>query len=421
MQPDRPYRPKVSRETRLLLTAAVLALAVLWLLARIRFQGLPATPIPAVFSQLSSSPRYDDLSGQLAQIQSRLQPSLLLLDAEAGTASRQVAIKLRDDLVVTLAPIGTVRAPRRGITLLAHDPASGLAVASAMTAAAMPLALPWMPRRLQQPQYLFAARGGDTGVSLYPLFVGSLTAIETPLWTGQVWTAPAGTVLVPGEFLFSTDAELVGLVIAHGDEPVILPIALLTAEAERLLSVPPRSGGEVGLDVQALTPTIAAVTSAATGVVVTAVAAGGVRAEDLQVGDVIEAADGRPLPTLQHWRVRVARLAPGDALALRVRRGGEVRDVTVVAMAPAVTPVSPQLGLSLRLRTKVGAEIIRVDRGSVADRAGLAEGDVITLIASIPAPSPAQVLRAFTVTSEGQRVMIAITRGDTHFVTVLER
>jgi S1-C subfamily serine protease len=423
MQPDRHYRPKVSRETRLLLTAAVLALAVLWLLARIRFQGLPATPnpIPAVFSQLSSSPPYDDLAGQLAQIQSRLQPSLLLLGAESVTASQQVAIKLRDDLVVTSAPIASLRAPRKGITLLAHDPASGLAVASAMTAAAMPLALPWTPRRLQQPRYLFAARGGDTGVSLYPVFVGSLTAIDTPLWTGAVWTAPAGTALVPGEFLFSTEAELVGLVIAHGDEPVILPIALLLAEAEQLLSVPPRSGGVVGLEVQALTPSIAAVTGAATGVVVTAVDAGGAGAGGLQVGDVIEAADGRPLSTLLHWRVRVARLAPGDALALRVRRGGEVRDVTLVATAPAVAPVSTQLGLSLRVRTKVGAEITRVDRGSVADRAGLAEGDVITLIASIPAPSPAQVLRAFTATSEGQRVMIAITRGDSHFVTVLER
>ena len=95
MPPARPYRPKVSRETRLLLTAAAVAIAVLWLLARVRFQGLPdaPNPIPAVFSQLASPPRYDDLAGQVAQIQSRLQPSLLGLNPPAPTPP-SVAIKV---------------------------------------------------------------------------------------------------------------------------------------------------------------------------------------------------------------------------------------------------------------------------------------------------------------------------------------
>ena len=423
MQPARPYRPKVPRETRLLLTAAVIAIAVLWLLARIRFQGLPPAPnpIPAVLSQLSSSPRYDDLAAQLAQTQSRLQPSLLLLEAASATASQSVAIRLRDDLVVTWAPSATPSTAWKGTTVLAQDPASGLAVASSMAAAAAPLPLPWTPRRLQQPRYFFATRAAVGGVSLYPLFVGSLTPTDTPLWAGQVWTAPPGTALVPGELLFSTDAELAGLVIAHGDERVIMPIALLLAEAEQLLSVPPRSGGTVGIETQVLTPALASITKALRGVVVTAVDAAGSGAQAVQVGDVIETADGRALLTPQHWRARVARLSPGDSLALRIRRGGELRDVTLIANAPADQPVTPPLGLALRPLPGVGAEVIRVDRGSVADRTGLLAGDVITLIADTAAPTPAQVLRLFTATGEGQRVMIAVTRRDTHFVTVLER
>lgn len=409
----------MSRETRLLLTAAVLALAVLWLLARIRFQGVPATPnpLPAVLSQLSSSPRYDDLAGQLAQIQSRLQSSLLLLDAT--TPSRRVAIKLRDDLIVTWAPFGAE--PGKSPTLIAHDPASGVAVASSMTASAMPLPLPWTPRRLPQPRYFFAARAAGAGVGLYPVFVGSLTAIETPLWSGDVWTAPTGTALVAGEFLFSTDAELAGLVVADGDETVIMPVSMLLAEAERLVSAPPGSGGTIGIEVQALTPPVAAATNVTTGVVVAAVEAAGPAADGLQVGDVIEAADGRLLPTVHHWRVRLARLAPGDALVLRVRRGGELRDVKLVAAPPPSVPVSAELGLVLRARARVGAEVMRLDRGSVGDRAGLAVGDVITLIAGTPAPSPAQVLRAFSAAGKSPRVLVAITRGDTHFVAVLER
>lgn len=422
MPPARPYRPKVSRETRLLLTAAALAIAVLWLLARIRFQGMPATPnpIPAVLSQLASPPRYDDLAGQLAQVQSRVQPSLLVLDAPA-TASRSAAIKLRDDFVVTHLAPGAPAGSANEATVLAYDPASGLAVASSMKAAAMSLPLPWTPRRLQQPRYCFATRATAAGVSLYPVFVGSLTPIDTPWWPGQVWTAPPGTALVPGALLYSTEAELVGLVIADVNEPVIVPIALVLAEAERLLSAPPGSGGIVGIDVQALTPPIAAITNAKVGVVVTAVAPAGPGADRVNVGDVIESADGVALQTPQHWRVRAARLAPGDTLALRVRRGGEVHDVTLLAAAPALPLVSPLLGLGLRAAPRVGAEVMRVDRGSVADRAGLAVGDVITLIADVRAPSPAQVLRAFNSTNEGQRVLIAITRRDAHFVTALER
>jgi hypothetical protein len=421
MQPARPYRPKVSRETRLLLTAAVLAIAVLWLLARIRFQGLPTTPnpIPAVLSQLSSSPRYDDLAGQLAQIQSRLQPSLLLLDAASPAGPQGTAIRLRDDLVVTWVPSAT--GAWRGTTVLALDPASGLAVASSMTAGAVPLPLPWTPRRLQQPRYFFATRAGAAGVSLYPVFVGSLAPIDTPLWAGQVWAAPPGAALVPGEWLFSTDAELAGLVIDHGDQPVVLPIALLLEEAERLLSAPPGSGGTVGLDTQALTPAIAAITRALRGVVVTAVDPAGPGAEAIQVGDVIETADGRALLTLQHWRARIARLSPGDSMALRVRRGGELRDVALIAKATPDQPVSAELGLTLRAVARIGAEVTRVDRGSVAARAGLIAGDVITLIAGIAAPVPAQVVQTFTATGPGQRVMIAVTRRDTHFVTALER
>ena len=54
-----------------------------------------------------------------------------------------------------------------------------------------------------------------------------------------------------------------------------------------------------------------------------------------------------------------------------------------MANAPAAQPASRSLGLTLRARTKIGAEVVRVERGSAADRAGLAVGDVITLVADV--------------------------------------
>ena len=77
------YRPRVSRETRLLLTAGLLALAALWLLARARFRDLPATPnpIPAVLTQLTNGLRVRQSCDADCTHRSQLDASLLALDA----------------------------------------------------------------------------------------------------------------------------------------------------------------------------------------------------------------------------------------------------------------------------------------------------------------------------------------------------
>ena len=86
METSSPYRPRVSRETRLLLTAGVMAVAALWLLARIRFPERPVTPnpVPSVLSQLASGPTYDDLAREIAQLHARLQSSLLARDVPSA-------------------------------------------------------------------------------------------------------------------------------------------------------------------------------------------------------------------------------------------------------------------------------------------------------------------------------------------------
>jgi S1-C subfamily serine protease len=236
-----------------------------------------------------------------------------------------------------------------------------------------------------------------------------------------VWVVPAGTGLAPGTFLFTTAAELAGLVIAHDRGVAIVPGTTLLTEADRLLKTPPGFGGTIGIGVQALTPPIAAITGAQSGVVVTSVDVDGLPEDQLRAGDVIEAIDGQAVPSRQHWDARVARVSPGETLTLRVRRGGALRDVTVAAAAPETPTDSGQVGLTLSGRASVGAEVVRVVRGSAADRAGLAAGDVITLVADIAAPSPAQVMRALASAPDGQPVIMAVTRGTTHFVTTLAR
>jgi hypothetical protein len=164
MATSSPYRPRVSRETRLLLTAGLMAVAALWLLARIRFPERPVTPnpVPSVLSQLAGVPKYDDLAGEIAQLQARLQPSLLALDVPSAigslqTSSRTAAIRLRDDLAVTWVPPGSSRERWTDAPIVARDPASGLAVVRVPMPVSASPPVPWTPRQPQQPRYFVAS------------------------------------------------------------------------------------------------------------------------------------------------------------------------------------------------------------------------------------------------------------------------
>jgi len=274
---------------------------------------------------------------------------------------------------------------------------------------------------LQQPRYFVSSEVSRQGVSLRPVFVSSLQPVATPLWTDSVWAVPPSSNLAAGSFIFTDAAELVGLVIAADGEAVIVPGATVLAEANRLVDTPRSASATLGIEVQAMTADVSSATGAPLGVVVSRVDRAGAGAGQLIVGDVIEAIDGRPLEFRQQWDVRAARLSEGETVSLRVRRHGEVREVWVVAMAPPASAPTRSLGLTLRPRPGMGAEVVRVDRGSASDRAGLIPGDVITLVADLEAPTPAQVTRAYAAAAEGQRLLIAVTRGGDHHVTTLER
>jgi S1-C subfamily serine protease len=405
-----------------------MAVAVLWLLARIRFPERPVTPnpVPSVLSQLATGPKYDDLAREITELHARLQPSVLTLDGPPAvldaqrTSSRRTAIRLRDDLAVTLLPSTSNRRRWNDAAVLGFDAASGLAVVRVSSSVTTSLPVPWTPRQLQQSRYLVATDVSPEGMSLRPVFVGSLDPVESAVWADRVWAVPVHTDLTPGSFLFTSGADLAGLVIAHSGQLAIVPGTTVLAEAERLLATPPQPAGAIGIEVQDLTPAVASVTGTSAGVVVTWVDATGAARGQLRAGDVIAAVDGRTLATRAEWDARVARLAMGATVRLRVRRGGDVREIAVVANAPAPPP-SRSLGLTLRARTNIGAEVMRIGRGSAADRAGLVPGDLITLVADVPAPTPAQVMRSYSSMGQGEHVMVAVTRGETHFVTTLER
>jgi S1-C subfamily serine protease len=211
----------------------------------------------------------------------------------------------------------------------------------------------------------------------------------------------------------------VGLAFSDSSGLFVVPGTALLAEAERLLGRPKSPAGALGVEVQALTLSVASATGSSAGVVVTWVAPAGAAKGQLRAGDVIESLDGRVLSTRQQWDVRMDRLSAGERLRLRVRRAGEVREVDLAAAA--VTAPSPpgSLGLTLRGRAGIGAEVLRVARLSAADRAGLAVGDLITFVGNVQVPTPAQITRSFASLREGQHVLVGVTRADAHRVVTL--
>jgi hypothetical protein len=417
MQPNLSYRPRVSRETRLLLTAGVAAVTVLWLLARVRFDDRPVTPnpVPSVLGQLNSGARYDTLASEIADLQNRLAPWLLVVD------DRITAFRWRDDLAVALVTTEERPEHRRPANTRALDPGTGLAVIRVPDRAPASLPPHWAPRDPRQPRYVAATDAVSSALSLRPAFVGSFARTQSPVWPGGLWVIPAGSAVAPGSFLFTTSAEFVGLVIQTEAGLAIVPGETVLSEAARLVTAPEIPAGTIDVQVQPLTEPIASLTGADRGVVVTWVDRGGPSWGTLMVGDVIDGIGGRDLVTVQQWNVRMSRLTAGETVTLRVRRRNEVHDASVQAKAVEPAEGSPALGLTLRRRSGTGAEVTRVDPATAAARAGLTVGDVITVFNGLTAPTPAQITQSFASLEAGGRVLVAVTRGNTHLVTALGR
>ncbi len=406
-----PGPPAISRETRRLLLTIVLAVAALWVLARIRFQERPvaSTPVPNVLAQFAPASSYGDLARLIADIR----PGITA--AVSASAGGGPALRIREDAAVTLLP-GSAD------TLLRSDRATGLAIVQ-QERGDMPGLMPWAPRLLDYPRYLVAADVTEEHVALRPVFIGGLFPVTSPIWSGELWALPRATSIAPGTFVFTTDGALAGLGVSHNGQAAIVPSALLFGAVERLQQ---QSGdaGDLGIAIQPLSPAIASATGAATGVVISTIDPAGAAAGRLMATEVIEAIDGQDMRTPDHWKARLARVSRGDILTLRVRSGEGVREVQVTA-APPTAVAEPaddaSLGLKLQAIPKVGAEVLSVQPRSRAARAEIRQGDVITVVGGRPSPTPAQVMAAFASLPKHGSLLAAIARGNEHRVVVIEK
>jgi hypothetical protein len=423
MSTSHVFRGRVSRETRQLLAAALIALLALWVLARIRFPGQPQSPnpIPSLLSQLSSTPRFANLAGEIAELQSRLSTTWLTVatsetDGIADAGPKQLtAMRLRGNAAVLLMRNGERPSTRDDV--IAADHVTGLTIIRTAEETAPVGVPPWMPQSLNSPQYFMATVGTPSGVSLRPVLVATLHETDSPAWPGLIWSVPEGTDLTTSSFVFTTSGEIAGLVVHEPTGLAIVPWEVVREEATRILNGERTPAVDFRLDVRPLTPELMKATGASYGVVVAWVDSGGPAAGHITVGDVIESVNARAIVHMRDWEVASNRLPVGP-VTLHVRRRGKPLDVQFELPATS-NAAGASLGMRMRTVRGVGTTVVGIDPRSAASVANLQQGDIITLVGHVAAPTAAQIGSAFRSADSGDAIMLAITRGRTHLVVTL--
>ena len=446
--------PRFSRESRLLLLTLAASVVLLLVLARFRFpeeQGVPTLPVrppSAPLERLAARATYDELASIVGDLERRIAPALVVLRVEAtgggrlpgaspGDAGMRTSVALRWVPGVRVRPDAVLARVELGASVMgivgsdarpelqAYDPLRGLAIVRVPPVSDAPPSI-WeagTPRPLSG-HYVAVVEGTLGGPTLRPTFLGRADPIVDVRWNGPLLVLGGELQAPAGSLVFSLDARLVGMSVLEEGSLAIVPAQALLEAVDALTHRPPRQLGDLGIEVQALTPTLAAATDTATGVMVAWVDPEGPAAGLLRFGDVIERIGGTPVGTARAFGILEARVPPGTEVIVRVVRDDEYVDVAVVA-ASATPPEDPdraaRLGLVMRARTGSGTEIVSVEDGTAGSRAELAPGDLITSIGDQARPTPAQVRRAYADAGEGAWLLVGVLRGDRHIVVALEK
>lgn len=421
-------RPRVSRETRLLLGIVIVSLAVLWALARLRFPERPNRPDPVgpVLAQFAPVSPFDAIATVVADLERTVGPSLTRVtftprvsDPAFPTVHR-LAIGVTAAQAVLVTPSGE-RPFRSEPPVVAAAARAGLGVIRAASPPRIPSAS-WERGSAPSARFVIAAEATAESVSFRPVFIGAFMPIEDTRWPGVVWRLPASAALADGALLFSEQGQFVGAVVLRAGARTLVPAATLAVVSREMAGHPVRARGVLGIAVQELTPLVADAVGAQQGVVVTWVDPKGPSAGVLQPLDVIDAVWGQPIATREEWEAAIEPLEAGGGVDVRVRRAGaEPAALTVVAVPVPAKPRPASLGVRLRSRPRVGSEVLRVEPGSAAAHAGLSAGDLITAIGAQAAPTPAQVVRAYGDAANERPIAVAVTRGSAHLVLALEK
>jgi S1-C subfamily serine protease len=429
---ERPRRGSAP-EVRLLLATITISAIVLLLLARVRFPQTtptPQLPVTPPLERLAARATYDELAGIVGDAQKRLAASLLTvrlrrepphgvpLDARElsgvpAPSRLATAIRLDDELALTYLAPGTV--PDRllpqgeAASMVAIDEINGLAllkVPDGPVVVPMPATTPI----IEVPAYVAGAEATLAGAALTPLFVARADAARDSQWNTVLYALGIAAT-PPGTPLFSLTGEFMGLVVPAADGTALLTAQDVMRHVSRLRENGTVRRAHLGFSVQPLSPQLASATGTTGGVVVVLVEGDGPAREVLRVGDVIELVNDTAAPDVDTFVTLVSTLQAGSAVRLGVVRGGARSRITLTTAPSDAKMAADALALGLALRTLrgIGAEVVTVAPGTVASRAGVRAGDIVTHLDGEPQPTADQIERAWA--ARRPPLVLGIRRG----------
>ncbi|NOK33617.1 Do family serine endopeptidase [Corallococcus exercitus] len=229
--------------------------------------------------------------------------------------------------------------------------------------------------------------------------------------------------------LFNMKGEVVGMntAIIGGATGIgfAVPANLIQALLPQLQETGVVRRGWVGLAVQDLTPELARAlrVDAAKGAVVAGVSAGGPGEKaGLREEDIITSVGERAVDSAGALTRAVALLKPGSEVKVSLVRGGKAMEVPVKLgtrptqrgeeeMTPrdaTPAPLSKRLGLRLSEAQdgSGGAQVVAVESGSAAERAGLMPGMVLTQVGDQKVSGVAEAAQALTSAEPGSALLL---------------
>lgn len=419
------------RETRLLVMTIGVSAVMLLLLATFRFPGetalQPSELAAAPLERMMARATYDELATIMAEVERRITPTVVVvpLQRERGETDYLPAIRIAPDRAIALlgpgeriAPMATAGEPP---VIVGRDPARNLVV---LQVAARPgdVVTPRTSTPRPGPRYVTVVDATAQGIAVRPVYIGRTDVFNDPRTGDSMLSIGAVQQTLPrGTAVFTLDGAFIGLALESTGLVTLHSAQTLMAAAETAPPAP-RAVGNLGLEVQTLSPALARATGASMGVLVSHVDPDGPAAGRVRPTDVLQAIDDLPVASVATYYQIVAGREPGATVTLTLARAGKPLTEAVEVRAPwRGGPTDRTGGLILQTMPGSGTEVLGTEPGSPAARAGLQAGDMVTAIGDRQAPQSSDLLRAYAGARSGDILLLTVRRGTQHQVVALEK
>src|SRR5881628_1826937 len=393
----------------------------------------PAEEAPERFREFFGEEFYERFFRRRPREDARATGSGVLVDPKGYILTNNHVIENAQDITVRLSDGRKFTAK-----LVGRDPKTDLAVLKVDAPALLPVAELGDSDQLRVGQWAIAIGnpfGLDRTVTVGIVSATARNRVGVATYENFIQTDASINPGNSGGPLLNLDGKVIGIntaIVAAGQGiGFSIPINQAREVMRQLIASGRVVRGWLGIAIQDVTDELAGTFGVREreGVLVAEVINGGpAEAAGVRQGDVIVELNGAPIKEVPELQRRVAAVAPGQPVRLKVIRERKpvALSVTVTEMpaeepvlagAPdeeswglGVEPLSGEAAAQLGLTIAGGLLVTDVVTGGPADRAGLRRGDVIVEVGKKPVADPAALFRMLAQLKPGDRVLVFVQR-----------